>query len=452
MRKLKGWRLFVYSMSAFGPNLLMTLVTGYLNDALLAPAGLDPAKTFTGALLVSVGLCSVLFFVAKEIDAFVDVPLAYLTDRLPCRWGRRKVSILIGWVPMVISFLLLWNPQWYMGGGATAVTWIEAVLLTVFYSSYTLTTVAYFGTYSAITENEKDLARLSQFKAFFDTIQYCVAYALFPALLINLLGGMEAGAISRTMNLLAPLMLTMLIPLVMIRGEENEEHIDKRIPFKESVRISASSKPFRRWLITQMLLHMGLMLFLSGIGTTIPDNLIGISGWQVTVMNSAAFAPVPIMLLIYNHFKRKRGSRFALQTALVVFGVSMFIFALSWRELWHAQPMVGWMLGMTASVVGSYGVGVFFSVCYYYPAQIAAQERRVCGKDHAAMYFAIQGLVTQMASAIGVNLIYINLIGREISVAGLPGGQFMLVPLISGILMLCACGASFGMERNGFDG
>jgi len=218
------------------------------------------------------------------------------------------------------------------------------------------------------------------------------------------------------------------------------------------VRISASSKPFRRWLITQMLLHMGLMLFLSGIGTTIPDNLIGISGWQVTVMNSAAFAPVPIMLLIYNHFKRKRGSRFALQTALVVFGVSMFIFALSWRELWHAQPMVGWMLGMTASVVGSYGVGVFFSVCYYYPAQIAAQERRVCGKDHAAMYFAIQGLVTQMASAIGVNLIYINLIGREISVAGLPGGQFMLVPLISGILMLCACGASFGMERNGFDG
>ena len=71
MRKLKGWKLFLFAMAGFGPNLMMTLVTGYLNDALLAPQGLDVAKTFTGTILVSAGLCSVLFFIAKILFPFL---------------------------------------------------------------------------------------------------------------------------------------------------------------------------------------------------------------------------------------------------------------------------------------------------------------------------------------------------------------------------------------------
>ena len=78
MRKLKGWKLFLFSMAGLGPNLMMTLVTGYLNDALLAPEGIAANKTFAGAIIVSAGLCSVLFFLAKIIDAFIDIPLAYI--------------------------------------------------------------------------------------------------------------------------------------------------------------------------------------------------------------------------------------------------------------------------------------------------------------------------------------------------------------------------------------
>ena len=39
MKKLKGWRLVLFSASGFGPNLLMTLLTAYLLDALV-PAGI----------------------------------------------------------------------------------------------------------------------------------------------------------------------------------------------------------------------------------------------------------------------------------------------------------------------------------------------------------------------------------------------------------------------------
>ena len=446
MKKLSGWKLFLYSMAGLGPNLLMTLVTGYLNDALLAPTGIDPAKTLTGSLMVSVGLCSVLFFIAKLLDAFIDVPLAYLSDRLKCKMNRRKATILMGWFPMVGSFLLLWNPSIFGGAGATAFTWIEAILLVVFYSSYTLSLVSYYGSYSSITEDEKQLAKLTHFKAFFDTIQYCVAYALFPALLLHLLGGTEPGAISKAMLMMSPLMLTMLIPVWLIQGKNEDDQVDQRIPLSESIKISFASKPFRNWLCMLVLMYMGLMLFLTGIGTTIPDSLMGIRGWKITVMNSAAFAPVPLMLLIHSFISKRKGLRFALQVALVAYAVAMFTFAAAWKGLWGSSDMIPFIIGLIASTIGSYGVGVIFSIVYYFPSQIAAKEIRTTGKDHAAMYFAIQGLATQVASGIGVNLIYTNLVSREIPLFGMEGGQYVLVPAIAGILLLLAFFAAFRMK------
>ena len=130
---------------------MMTLVTGYLNDALLNPAGIDPAKTITGTVLVSAGLCSVLFFVAKIIDAFIDVPLAWINDKMHTKFVRRRLGILLGWIPMVVSFLLLWLLPGKIGG-ETATTVIEAILLIIFYCSYTMCFVSYYGYFSMFVE------------------------------------------------------------------------------------------------------------------------------------------------------------------------------------------------------------------------------------------------------------------------------------------------------------
>lgn len=448
MKKIKGFRLFLFAMAGLGPNLMMTLVTGYLNDALLAPAGLSVAKTFTGTIIVSAALCSILFFIAKVIDAFIDIPLAYLTDRLHCKMGRRRMGILIGWFPMVVSFVLLWLPGLYSGTGPVATTIIVALLLIIFYSSYTLCLVSYYGSYSTVVDNEKDRASLSHCKAFFDTVQYCIAYALFPALLLKLLGGEDVGAISAALLKLSPLMLTMLIPVFMIREDDAGEEVETQIPLLQSIRLSFASKSFRNWLITLFMIHMGLMLFLTGIGTTIPDSLMGIDGWKVTVMNSAAFAPVPLMLILFNYIKKKHSVRFALQTAIIAFGLAMFSFAASWKGLWN-NTWISFAIGIGASTIGSYAVGVFFSSSYYFPSQIAAREIREQKKDHSAMYFAVQGLATQLSSAVGVNLIYMSLVSSDISMFGHEGGQFFLVPVIAGVLMIVAFLCAFRMNKDG---
>jgi hypothetical protein len=54
------------------------------------------------------------------------------------------------------------------------------------------------------------------------------------------------------------------------------------------------------------------------------------------------------------------------------------------------------LIGITGSTIGSFSIGVFFAVPYQISSQIAANELRLTGKDHSAMYFAVQGVVTQV--------------------------------------------------------
>ena len=446
MKRLKGWKLFLFAMAGFGPNLMMTLVTGYLNDALLAPPGISPSKTITGTVLISAGLGSILFFIAKIIDGVIDIPLAYINDKMKCNFGRRRLGILMGWIPMVISFILIWNPTVFGSMGETGTTIVEAILLIIFYSSYTMCLVSYYGSFSIVVETEKERLRLSHFKAFFDTVQYCFAYALFPSLLLSLLGGKETGAISSALLKLSPLMLTMLIPVLLLK-EENDTSVNHEVPLVKSIKLSCKNKSFRAWLLTLLMMHMGLMLFLTGIGTTIPDSLMGISGWQVTVMNSAAFAPVPLMLLLFNHIKKKRGMRVSIQTSLIAFALAMFTFAAAWKGLWNS-PTISLIIGLIASTIGSYAIGVFFSSSYYFPSQISAMEIAEKKIDHSAMYFAVQGLVTQIAGAIAVNLVYMNLVSSSINMFGKEGGEFFLVPVIAGIMMILAFFCTFKMGRD----
>ncbi len=56
-------------------------------------------------------------------------------------------------------------------------------------------------------------------------------------------------------------------------------------------------------------------------------------------------------------------------------------------------------------VIASYSVGVFFTIPYAFPAQIAAAEAAQTGKDRAGMYFAVQGLINQFVGGLAGSLL-----------------------------------------------
>ena len=121
---------------------------------------------------------------------------------------------------MVLSYVACWIPVGsYVFNVETQTEsaqlfntiWITAFAL-IFFSTYTMCLIAFYGSLSQVCDSEGQRLRVSSYKAVFDTIVYAVVYALVPVIL---------GAANIHIDTLAivgsVLMCTMLIPLFMIK-------------------------------------------------------------------------------------------------------------------------------------------------------------------------------------------------------------------------------------------
>jgi len=435
MKKLTKKQLPLYAFAGFGPSFLGLILGTYLINALdTSGFGIGVEYwTYSNKILVVTAVFSIMVFIAKIMDGIMDVPLAAWTDTLKTKWGKRRPAILVGFAPMVISYVLFCfppsNDEFSMQN-----TIYLGVLLTVFFTAYTLTFVTYYGTYSEITESSEDRINLSNWKAFFDTIHYSIGYAVIP-----LIVGAKINI--RIIGLSAfPLMLTMLIAIAMIKEKSSlPEDVAKTkqktertsdsapeeedVGFLESIKLTTKNKGFMIWLSVMAAFFFGLQLFLVG-QSVLASGAMGFEGWQIAVLNTSAFAPVPITLLIYRKVMKKKGFRFAFQTALFAFALAMISFAIAYVE-WIPSVWIRLVIGITGGTIGSYGIGAFFSAPYTIPSQMAADELAATGKSHPSMYFAMQGLFTAVVAAISTSLIWLNI--RNIS---RPGEEFFGVHLI----------------------
>ena len=449
MKKFSKGQLILYAFAGFGPSLIGTIFGTYLLNALMVEGFVVDVEhwTFMNKTIVAVTLYTILIFFSKMMDGIMDIPLAGWTDSLKTRWGKRRPAILIGFIPMVISFLLFCFPI-SNDEYSVANSIYFGILATVFFTTYTLTFVTYYGTYSEVTANSEDRIKLSNWKAFFDTIQYSIGYAVIPIFI-----GQEIN-IQIIALASAPLMLTMILPLFMLKekstrpedvAKEKERQpispdtpVEEDVGFFESFKLTIKNKGFMMWLGVMAAFFFGLQLFLAG-QNVLASGPMGLNGTQTAILNTSAFAPVPITLLIYRAVMKKRGFRFAFQTALAAFAVAMISFSIAYVG-WFPNPWIRLMIGATGGTIGSYGIGAFFSAPYIIPSQMAAEELERTGKSHPSMYFAMQGLFNAVVAAVSTSLVWFFL--RKLGVIGV-----QLMPVVVAIACLISIIIAFKLPQ-----
>lgn len=406
MKKLtRKWQMFIYGCAGMGVNMLNLLMGSYLVSALyIGNNGFSeaaiPFQTYAQKDLIIVGIWSALFFVAKIIDGVIDIPMASLTDNLKTKWGRRRPALLMGLVPLVLSFLaFLAIPE--NKSESMLNTWYYWVVLCVFYVSYTLTMVTYYATFTEIVETEEERNYISNVKSVCDIVYFILGYVGVAAML--------KGINVRFVALIClPLVLTMLIPMFMIKEDSSvgvELEKEKSVNVIKSLAYTLRNKDFILWMIVYMLMTFGVQLFLGGI-----NEYFSVADMNMVFVMAAAFAPVPATLLIYNALIRKKGFRFAFQYVLLVFSLGMaMIFGVSFLE----KGILRTMLSVLSGIICSLGIGALFSVAYSIPSQLAADDEKRTGISHSAMYFAVQGLFSGVATGLGSGVILNLLKGTD---------------------------------------
>lgn len=419
---MKKGKLILYACSGLGVNMLNIIMGSYLCSALLVGGFVKNVEhwTYLNKDLVIAGLWGTLILIAKIIDGLIDIPFSHFTDNLRTKWGRRKPSLVIGFVPMVIAYLLFLVP---INSEATLLNTIWfALLLFIFYGAYTLTMITYYATFSEISKNEQEISLLSNAKSVCDVVYFSLGFALVPAFVSM---GMNIRIVAL---IFLPLSLTMLIPMFMLKEKPMDMSAPK-LPKGERVTVAKSfgfvlkDKPFLLWLCVLCVMNVGLQLFLSGI-----NEFFSTMELNMTFIMASCFVPVPLTILLYNKVVKKRGLGFGYRYILVVFSIGM--------ALMYLCPFLPEKLrfpyAIMCALIVSVSIGAFFSVTYSVPSFRAALRRQE-NESSSSMYFAIQGLFEGASAGLasGVVLVWMKQSGT--------------IPYMTVLVAVC-CMAAFGLS------
>jgi len=397
MKTVKRWQEPIYAIGGFGPGFMYQIVMTYLLYY-YRPAF---SRVEMGAIVLApAGAYAFGMLIARILDGVVDIPIATWTDNLKSRWGRRRPLMILGFIPTILSFLLLWYPPLTGSRLGPDGHWGNAVFIAVASSLYfffhTLIVVPYLASLSEIVKDERSRVRVASWQTFFNTAGYVLTYVVAPILF-------DRFGIRATIWMLAPVFLSFLGPILVLKesstleSEISQESKAADVPLWESVKMTLSNRTFRIYMLSVATFFFGLQFFLGGIAFMAAD-MMGLSDSQLGLMNAAAFAPVPIMLLLFNWLVKRKGAKWAFRLGLLVFAFAMLLFPLGWTQL--NLPVPPFLVGVIAGGIGSFSIGVFFTIPYAFPAQIAATEARETGKDRAGMYFAVQGVINQFMGSL----------------------------------------------------
>jgi GPH family glycoside/pentoside/hexuronide:cation symporter len=311
--------------------------------------------------------------------------------------------MLLGTIPAIICFVLLWFPPFTGVNLGPDGHWGNAVYMAVISSLYfffhTFIIVPYLAALSEIVPDEQSRVRVASWQTVFNTGSYVLVFVVAPILFDRF--GVRGAAL-----MLLPSFITFIGPLLVIKEDPTNTAAAKAasrdVPLWESIRMTLTNKTFLIYMSAVATFFFGLQFFLGGIAFMAAD-MMGISDAQLGLMNAAAFAPVPIMLIIFNLISRKKGVKFAFRAALLVFAVAMLLFPLGWTRL--GIPIPPLVIGIIAGAIGSFSIGAFFTIPYAFPAQIAAVEAEQTHKDRAGMYFAVQGLINQFVGSLAGSIL-----------------------------------------------
>ncbi len=407
----KNWKEFLFSFSGFGPNFLMVLMGAYFTDA-LNPAALGMNQTeqaiASGVCFITPAIFPILYAIAKAFDGIIDIPFAHIADNLSTKFGRTRPVIAVCFLPMVLAYAMCWLP---IGGAENQMLntiWIFLWCI-VFFSTYTMNLIAFYGSLSTVCCDEPQRLRVSGYKAFFDTISYCLVYALVPLILSGT--GLH---IDKFALLGLPLMLTMAIPLFLIKEGEKYGYPERggkpaeKISITESIKLTFRNRVFLSWTAVNCCTFFGLQMFLVGMNAMIIGGM-GFNGAEMALANTCAFAPVPIMLYFFNKLKAKKGIRFTYQTCLLAFAVAIMSFFFASTFVTGGNKPVQYIIACSGGVIGSWAIGAFFMMPYLATSQISSVEEQLTGKNHSAMYFAANAVTTSIVGAVSSGLVYENI-------------------------------------------
>jgi GPH family glycoside/pentoside/hexuronide:cation symporter len=345
-------------------------------------------KFYTDGALVAPALAGNALLIGKFWDAINDPLFGWLTDRTKSRFGKRRVFMIFGAIPLAISIALLW----YVPPASRIWTfvWIAFTFI-LFDTLWTLTNVPYYALTSELTDDYDERSSLTTYRMVMAVPAYLVGAALTPAIVglfalqrtgyafIGILYGLLAGA-------------ALLISAAGFRERTNIVTAEPEPSPLKSLSVALKNRPFI-WLSgTYFIVNISFAFIKILMAYYVEYQLLMQA--EIPLVMGLMLICVTISLPFWQWLSRKmdKGPAYALGMAIGALAVLLTFFL----------PHVPTALIYLVAALAGFGFAANWIFPWAMVADVGDYDRAETGQQRSGMYYGVWGLATKISEALAL--------------------------------------------------
>ncbi len=361
-KKLPLWFKILFSSGDLTTNSFQAVILFYQLYFLTDVAGLRPGYA---AWSIAAG---------RLWDAVNDPLFGILSDRIKSRWGRRRVLLLFGAVPLGVAFMLMWIvPDTSQVGLVVFYT----LTFIVFDTCYTAVHVGYNALTPVVTKDYDERSSLNGYRMVFG-----LSGSLGAIILATLLGDLVAdsqqlfltiGIGLGVFNIFPPLIVFLITKKY--RTNLDTDPLSPLASFRETVKNQAFQMVMGLYLFswTTASIMAAVLVYFANYYLLIPEQ----ANYYVLVAQGSAILFIPLVVLMARRLDKRR-------TFMINSGVWIVLLLL----LFGIQPAQAQFVYVLAGLAGL-GIATVYVIPWAMIPDIIEDDELKTGQRREGSYYAL---------------------------------------------------------------
>ncbi|MFZ5918957.1 MAG: MFS transporter [Chloroflexota bacterium] len=320
-------------------------------------------------------------------DAVNDPLFGLISDRIQSRWGRRRVLLLFGALPLGVSFAMMWFvPPW----APPALTAYYAVAFILFDTIFTAVHVGYNALTPEMTPDYDERSSLNGYRMVFS-----IAGTLGAIILATVLGWTIADARSLYVVVGVSLGLASILPPLVVFSVTRDlptGTLSEPLPAVKSLKATLSNRPFAlvmglyllSWTAASIL--AAALVYFANYYLGVPDQ----ANYFVLIAQGAAILFIPLVVWLARQLDKRRA---------FILGSASWILVL--LGIFFVQPSQVTLAYVLAGLSG-FGIATAYVVPWSMVPDIIEYDELKTGQRREGSYYAFASFFQKLATGAAI--------------------------------------------------
>ncbi len=377
---LKTATKFIYGLGDIGNAMVVSAISFFLLIFYTDGARVDPA--IAGSALA----------VAKIWDAVNDPLFGWLSDRtISERFGKRRVFMIFGAIPLAISIMLLWFVPEGLSNFWTFI-WITVTFI-LFDTALTITAVPYYALSSELTNDYDERASLTSVRMILGVPAYLVGAAVTPIIVglfaTSRTGWGMVGVIYGLINLVSLWGCAAGLKKVPVAANDEKSEAPPIRAFLTTLK----NKPFVRLIIAYLIANVSFTLVQTLLAYFLTYQ-IGLEDLEISLVMGILLISIGIFLFPWKMLSDRINKGPAYAIGLLIGGLTVA------STFLLPQGKTPWIY------VIAFVAGLGFSTNWVFPwamvPDVVEYDRLETGEHRGGMFFGVWGFTWKLTQSMGI--------------------------------------------------